>query len=162
MSGPAQETEKEQQLRHLAQRLVSWPDPQGPSTVDLIPAGYPEELPTELVDYADLRFLGSVVRRRASELLGIELLFEMAGDADDLLERYETGLLELGWQHVNQPGLHRGGFAGPDLRRSSVLVNAKKKLRVYLQSSDLHDVSLLRVHYHPPTAEELPDDLSPE
>lgn len=162
MSGPAQETEKERQLRHLAQRLVSWPDPEGPSTVDLIPVGYPEELPTELVDYADLRFLGSVVRRRGRDLLGIELLFEMSGDANDLLERYERGLLEVGWQHVNQPGLHRGGFAGPDLPRSSVLVNVKKKIRVYLQSSDLQEVSLLHVHYHPPTAEELPDDLSPE
>jgi hypothetical protein len=112
MSGPAQETEKEQQLRHLAQRLVSWPDPEGPSTVDLIPAGYPDELPTELVDYADLRFLGSVVRRRGRELLGIELLFEMTGDANDLLERYETGLLELGWQR--QPArLASRGFCRP-------------------------------------------------
>lgn len=162
MSGPALETERERQLHDLATRLLSWPDPEGPSTVDLLPVGYPDDLPTELVDHADLRFLGSVVRRRASELLGIELLFEMAGDANDLLERYERGLLELGWQHVNQPGLHRGGFAGPGLPRSSVLVNVKKKIRVYLQSSDLHEVSLLHVHYHPPTAEELPDDLSPE
>jgi hypothetical protein len=162
MSGPPQETERERQLHHLAQRLVSWPDPEGPSTVDLIPVGYPEELPTELVDYADLRFLGSVVRRRGHDLLGIELLFEMSGDANDLLERYERGLLEVGWQHVNQPGLHRGGFAGPDLPRSSVLVNVRRKIRVYLQSSDLQEVSLLHVHYHPPTAEELPDDLSPD
>src|ERR1700680_913052 len=105
MSGPAPETERERQLRDLANRLLSWPDPQGPSTVDLMPLGYPDDLPPELVDYADLRFLGSVVRRRAGDLLEIQLLFEMAGDANDLLERYERSLLELGWQYVNQPGL---------------------------------------------------------
>jgi hypothetical protein len=162
MSGPAPETERERQLRVLANRLLSWPDPEGPSTVDLLPLGYPEELPPELVDYADLRFLGSVVRRRRNELLGIELLFELAVDAHDLLERYERGLLDLGWQRVNQPGLHRGGFSGGRMPLSSVLVKTSKKIRVYLQSSDLQDISLLHVHYHPPTDGELPDDLSPE
>lgn len=162
MSGPAPETERERQLRAFANRLLSWPDPEGPSTVDLMPLGYPDDLPPELVDYADLRFLGSVVRRRAGELLGIQLLFEMAGDANDLLERYERGLLDLGWQPVNQPGLHRGGFSGGDMPKTSVLVNIKKRNRVYLQASDQEDGSLLHVHYHPATKDELPDDLSPE
>lgn len=162
MSGPPQETERERQIRAFASRLLSWPDPEGPSTVDLLPGGYPDDLPPELVDYADIRFLGSVVRRRAGELLGIELLFEMSGDAKDLLERYERGLLNRGWHHVNQPGLHRGGFAGGGDPRVSVLVHVKRKTRVYLQSSDLRDASLLHVHYHPPTENELPDDLSLE
>jgi hypothetical protein len=162
MSGPAPETERERQLRAFANRLLPWPDPEGPSTVDLMPLGYPDDLPPELVDYADLRFLGSVVRRRAGVLLSIQLLFEMAGDANDLLERYERGILELGWQQVNQPGLHRGGFAGDGASLSSVLVNVKKKIRVYLQSSAEEDASVLHVHYHPPTEDELPDDLSTE
>jgi hypothetical protein len=162
MSGPAPETERERQLRAFANRLLSWPDPEGPSTVELMPVGYPVELPPELVDYSDLRFLGSVVRRRAGELLSIQLLFEMAGDANDLLERYERSLLDLGWQNVNQPGLHRGGFSGGDTPKTSVLVNVEKKIRVYLQSTDEGDGSLLHVYYHPPTKDELPDDLSPE
>jgi hypothetical protein len=162
MSGPAPETERELQLRAFANRLLAWRDPEGPSTVDLMPLSYPDELPPELVDYADLRFLGSVVRRRAGELLGIQLLFEMADDANDLLERYERGLLERGWQQVNQPGLHRGGFAGGGDPLVSVLVNVKKRMRVYLQSSGEESVSVLHVHYHPPTKDELPDDLSPE
>lgn len=162
MSGPAPETERERQLRAFANRLLSWPDPEGPSTIDLMPAGYPDDLPPELVDYADLRFLGSVVRRRAGVLLSIQLLFEMAGNANDLLERYERSLLELGWQYVNQPGLHRGGFSGGGAPLASVLVNIKKRIRVYLQSSDEGDSSLLHVHFHPPTKDQLPDDLSPE
>ena len=162
MSGAAPETERERQLRVFASRLLSWPDPEGPSTVELMALGYPDDLPPELVDYADLRFLGSVVRRRAGELLGIQLLFEMAADANDLLERYERSLLELGWQNVNQPGLHRGGFSGGGGPKTSVLVNVKKKIRVYLQSSDQEDGSLLHVHYHPPTKDALPDDLSTE
>jgi hypothetical protein len=161
MSGPAPETERERQLHAFANRLLSWPDPDGPSTVDLVPLGYPDDLPPELVDYADLRFLGSVVRRRAGELLGIQLLFEMAADANDLLERYERSLLELGWQNVNQPGLHRGGFSGGGGPKTSVLVNVKKKIRVYLQSSDQEDGSLLHVHYHPPVGGQLPEDPAP-
>src|ERR1700731_1853577 len=162
MSGAAPETERERQLRAFANRLLSWPDPEGPSTVELMALGYPDDLPPELVDYSDLQFLGSVVRRRAGELLGIQLLFEMAGDANDLLERYERSLLELGWQNVNQPGLHRGGFSGSGGPKTSVLVNVEKKIRVYLQSSDQEDGSLLHVHYHPPTKDALPDDLSTE
>jgi hypothetical protein len=161
MSGPAPETERERQLRAFANRLLSWPDPEGPSKVDLMPLGYPDDLPPELVDYADLRFLGSVVRRRAEELVNIQLLFEMAGDANELLERYERSLLELGWQNVNQPGLHRGGFSGGGMPKTSVLVNVKKKIRVYLQSSDQEDGSILHVHYHPPIGGELPDDPAP-
>jgi hypothetical protein len=161
MSGPAPETERERQLRAFANRLLTWPDPEGPSTVDLMPVSYPDELPPELVDYADLRYLGSVVRRRAGEPLDIQLLFEMAADANELLERYERGLLELGWQHVNQPGLHRGGFSGGGGPRTSVLVNVDKKIRVYLQSSDQGDGSLLHVHYHPPINGELPYDPAP-
>ena len=160
MSGPAPETERERQLRAFANRLLSWPDPEGPSTVDLMPLGYPDDLPPELVDYADLRFLGSVVRRRATDLLSIQLLFEMTGDANDLLERYERSLLELGWQRVNQPGLHRGGFSGGGTPKTSVLVNVRKKIRVYLQSSDQEGDSILHVHYHPPIDGELTDDLS--
>jgi hypothetical protein len=125
-----------------------------------MPLGYPDDLPPELVDYADLRFLGSVVRRRDQELLGIELLFEMGVDVNELLERYERSLLELGWQRVNQPGLHRGGFAGGGMPLSSTLVNRTKRTRVYLQTFDQTDGSLLRVHYHPPTEGELTDDLS--
>jgi hypothetical protein len=161
MSGPAPETERERQMRAFANRLLAWPDPEGPSTVELMPLGYPEDLPPELVDYADLRFLGSVVRRRAGELLSIQLLFEMAGDANDLLERYERSLLELGWQNVNQPGLHRGGFSGGGTQKTSVLVSVKKKIRVYLQSSDEEVGSLLHVHYHPPIDGELSEDPAP-
>jgi len=162
VSGPAPETERERQLRAFANRLMAWPGPDGPSTVDLMPLGYPDDLPPALVDYADLRFLGSVVRRQQGELLGIELLFELATAVNDLLERYERGLLEHGWQRVNQPGLHRGGFSGGGMPLSSTLVNVAKRTRVYLQVSDQQDGSLLRVLYHPPTQDELTDDLSTE
>ncbi len=134
MSGVLPETERERQLRQFASRVLAYPVSDGPATVDLLPTGYPDDLPPELVDYADLRFLGSVVRRRERELVGIELLFEMVTGADDLLERYERGLLEVGWQRVNQPGLHRGGFEAAGLPRATTMVNRKKRTRVYAQS----------------------------
>ena len=56
MSGPAPETERERQLRELAGRLLHWPDPEGPVTADLLPVGYPDDLPKEIVDRTELRF----------------------------------------------------------------------------------------------------------
>ena len=140
--------------------MLSWPDPNGPSTVDLMPVGYPEELPPELVDYSDLRFLGSVVRRRGGEMLSIELLFELAAGPHDLLVRYERGLEQVGWQRVNQPGLPRGGFQGSGTPLASTLVHGKKRMRVYIQSVSEGTQSLLRVMFHRPSDEALPDDLS--
>src|SRR5260370_17401740 len=93
MSGAAPETDRARQLRAFANRLLAWPDPEGPSTIDLMPLGYPDDLPTELVDYAGLRFLGSVVRRRQGELLGIQLIFELAGYATDFLQPYGPAFL---------------------------------------------------------------------
>lgn len=148
MSGPAQETERERQLRAFASRVLSWPDPNGPLTVDLIPAGYPEELPPELVDHAELRFLGSAVRRRGDELVNIELLFERAGSPNEILKRYEQGLTAAGWQPVNQPGLHHGGFEGSGMPVTSVLVHLAKRMHAYIQVHAENEQSLMRVMYH--------------
>jgi len=149
--------EGERELREFASRFLSWPDPGGPTTSDLLPKGYPDELPLELVDYTDLRFLGSVVRRRNGELQTIDLLFEMATGPNDLLDRYERGLLQHGWQLVNQPGLHRGGFEGSGMPRTSVLVNLKKETHVYIQSSEQRDLSLLHVTYSSPNPSVIDD-----
>jgi hypothetical protein len=162
MTGHVAVTEGERELREFASRVLSYPYPGGPTTSDLIAKGYPDDLPPELVDYTDMRFLGSVVQRRDGELQVIELLFEMATGPNDLLERYERGLLDHGWQLVNQPGLHRGGFEGSGMPRVSVLVNVKKRTRVYIQSFEEGVTSGLRVRYSPPSPEELTDDLSPE
>lgn len=148
MSGVAPETERERQLRAFASRLLAWPDPEGPSTVDLLPAGYPDEMPPELVDRADLRFLGSAVRRRGHELLNIELLFEHDGGTNEILKRYEQGLTDAGWQPINQPGLHQGGFEGSGFPLSSVLVHLTKRTHVYIQVFAEQQRSVLRAIYH--------------
>jgi hypothetical protein len=43
VSGALPETERERQVRQLAARLLTWPDPEGPVSVDLIPVGYPDD-----------------------------------------------------------------------------------------------------------------------
>jgi hypothetical protein len=48
VSGVLPETERERQLRQLAGRLLAWPHPDGPVSVDLIPVGYPNDFPPEL------------------------------------------------------------------------------------------------------------------
>ena len=110
MSGPLPETERERQLRQLAGRLLTWPDPEGPVTADLIPAGYPDDFPPELVDLTNLRFLGSAVRRRAGTLVTVEMVFEGPGEPDAVIASYEASLVSLGWERLDQPHPMRGGF----------------------------------------------------
>src|SRR5438105_4887773 len=69
-------------IASACRRLLHWPDPEGPVTADLLPVGYPDDLPPEIVDRSELRFLGSVVRRRAGALVGAEMVFEGPGEPE--------------------------------------------------------------------------------
>jgi hypothetical protein len=155
VSGALPETERERQVRQLAARLLTWPDPEGPVSVDLIPAGYPDDFPPELVDLTDLRFLGSVVRRRAGTLVGVEMVFEGSGQPEAVISSYEASLLSLGWEHLDQPHPMRGGFDG-GFPETSLLVERQKSFAVVLQAIDREDGgSELRVRYDPVHAQDM-------
>ena len=149
MSGPAPETERERQLRQLAGRLLTWPDPEGPATADLT-LGYPEELPPELVDRTELRFFGSVVRRRAGELVGAEMIFEGQGDPEAVAADYATILVGLGWERIEQPRPPGGGFQHRAMMGSTLLVDKRESAMVFLHAADREDGGAeLRVRYDP-------------
>jgi hypothetical protein len=155
VSGALPETERERQVRQLAARLLTWPDPEGPVSVDLIPVGYPDDFPPELVDLTDLRFLGSVVRRRAGTLVGVEMVFEGPGEPEAVISSYEASLLSLGWEHLDQPLPMRGGFDG-GFPETSLLVERQKSVAVVLQGTHREDGgSELRVRYDPVHAEDM-------
>jgi hypothetical protein len=155
VSGPAPETERERQLRQLAGRLLTWPDPEGSATADLT-LGYPEELPPELVDRIELRFLGSVVRRRGGELIGAEMIFEGSGDPDAVAADYATILVGLGWERIEQPRPPGGGFQHRAMMRSTLLVDKGKSAMVFLHSADREDGGAeLRVRYDPVHAQDM-------
>ncbi len=150
MSGALPETERERQVRQLAARLLTWPDPEGPVSVDLIPVGYPDEFPPELVDLTDLRFLGSVVRRRGGTLVAVEMVFEGPGEPDVVLSSYEATLVGLGWEHLDQPHPMRGGFDVGGIPEMSLLVERRKSVAVNLQATHREGGgSELRVRYDP-------------
>ena len=156
MSGALPETERERQVRQLAARLLTWPDPEGPVSVDLIPLGYPDDFPPELVDLTDLRFLGSVVRRRAGTLVGVEMVFEGPGEPDVVVSRYETSLLSFGWERLDQPRPMRGGFDVGGFPEMSLLVERQKSVAVVLQAMHREDGGCeLRVRYDPLHAEDM-------
>jgi hypothetical protein len=157
VSGPAPETERERQLRQLAARLLTWPDPEGPVTADLIPVGYPDDLPPELVDRTDLRFLGSVVRRRAGALVGAEMVFDGPGDPEVVVVAYEAALVGLGWQPIDQPRPPGGGgFESRGLRGMTLLVDKAESAMVFLRASDREDGGAeLRVRYDPIHAQDM-------
>jgi hypothetical protein len=150
VSGTLPETERERQLRQLAGRLLNWPDPEGPVSVDLIPVGYPDDFPPELVDLTELRFLGSVVRRRAGDLVAAEMVFEGAGEPEAVLGSYEGSLLSLGWERLEQPHPMRGGFDAGSFPEMSLLVERRKSAVVNLQAMHREGGgSELRVRYDP-------------
>jgi hypothetical protein len=161
VSGPLPETERERQLRQLASRFLTWPDPEGPVTADLIPAGYPDDFPQELVDLTDLRFLGSVVRRRAGTLVGVEMVFEGPGEPEAMVSSYEASLVSLGWERLDQPHPMRGGFDVGGFPEMSLLVERRKSAAVNLQAMHREDGgSELRVRYDPVHAERMMANLS--
>ena len=155
MSGVLPETERERQLRQLAGRLLHWPDPEGPVTADLLPVGYPDDLPPEIVDRTELRFLGSVVRRRAGTLVGAEMVFEGPGEPEVVVSSYESALVELGWEHVDQPRPMRGGFQFRGFGEMTCLVDKAKSAIIFIQAMDREEGGTeLRVRYHPEGAQE--------
>jgi hypothetical protein len=155
VSGVLPETERERQLRQLAGRLLHWPDPEGPVTADLLPVGYPDDLPPEIVDRTELRFLGSVVRRRAGALVGAEMVFEGPGEPEVVVSSYESALVELGWEHVDQPRPMRGGFQFRGFGEMTCLVDKTKAAIIFIQAMDRETGGTeLRVRYHPGGAQE--------
>ncbi len=161
MSGALPETERERQVRRLAARLLTWPDPEGPVSVDLIPVGYPDDFPPELVDLTDLRFLGSVVRRRAGTLVGVEMVFEGPGEPDAVLSSYKASLVSLGWERLDQPHPMRGGFAAGGFPEMSLLVERKKSVAVNPQAMHRDGGGTeLRVRYDPVHAQDMIANLA--
>src|ERR1700686_1590364 len=149
VSGPAPETERERQLRLLAGRLLTWPDPEGPAAADLT-LGYPDELPPNLVDRTELRFLGSVVRRRAGELVGAEMIFEGPGAPEAVAAEYATILVGLGWERIEQPRPPGGGFQHRAMMGSTLLVDKRESAMVFLHAAAREDGGAeLRVRYDP-------------
>jgi hypothetical protein len=156
VSGALPETERERQVRQLAGRLLTHPDPDGPLTVDLIPVGYPDDFPPELVDLTDLRFLGSAVRRRAGALVSVEMVFEGSGAPEIVIASYEASLVSLGWERLDQPHSIRGGFNVEWFPEMSLVVDRRKSVAVSLQAMYREDGgSELRVRYDPAQAEEM-------
>ena len=156
MSGALPETERERQLRQLAGRLLHWPDPEGPVTADLLPVGYPDDLPPEIIDRTELRFLGSVVRRRAGALVGAEMVFEGPGEPEVVASVYQAALAGLGWEHMDQPRLPGGGFQFRGFGEMTLLVDKAKSALVFIQAMDREEGGTeLRVRYHPEGAQEM-------
>jgi len=156
VSGALPETERERQVRQLAGRLLTWPDPEGPVSVDLIPVGYPDDFPPELVDVTDLRFLGSVVRRRAGILVGVEMVFDGPGEPQSVVSNYEAALVGLGWDRIEQPRPPGGGgFDVHGFGQMTLLANTPKSAMVFLHGTDREEGgSELRMRYDPVHAPE--------
>ena len=162
MSGALPETERERQLRQLAGRLLAHPDPSGPVTVDILPVGYPEDLPPELVDATDLRFLGSSVRRRAGALVGADMVFDGPGEPAVVIANYETALIGVGWEPLDRPGPRGGGLEPLGFGEMSSLADRKKSAALFLHAMDREDGGTeLRVHYDADHAREMIANMGP-
>jgi hypothetical protein len=125
-------------------------------SVDLIPVGYPDDFPPELVDLTDLRFLRSAARRRAGTLVLVEMVLEGSGAPENVIASYEASLVNLGWERLDQPHPIRGGFNVEWFPEMSLVVDRRKSVAVNLQAMHREDGgSELRVRYDPVHAEEM-------
>lgn len=96
-------------LKELAERLLTHPHPDGPTSVELYPgrlAGAWGETPAP----TGARLLGSAMHIRRDRPATIEAVYDAEGDAVAVMARYEPELARSGWNQLEAFGGMHGGF----------------------------------------------------
>ncbi|HEV2013419.1 MAG TPA: hypothetical protein VGR77_06010 [Candidatus Dormibacteraeota bacterium] len=138
MSGPAPETEGERRLRELAGRFLAYPSPEGPTTAELLLDELPSDAPPDLVVPEGLDLVGSLARRRAGQITGIEVMLDGTKAIRDFLPEYERVLKVGGWRRFDR--LHRGpgGFdSGWHMGPTAVFVHEVAESALFVAAREL-------------------------
>jgi hypothetical protein len=96
-------------LKELAERLLTHPHPDGPTSVELFPGRLPGawgEVPAP----TGARLLGSAMHMRRDRPAVVEAVFDGEADSMALIARYETELGRSGWNALEAFGGMHGGF----------------------------------------------------
>ncbi len=146
---------KAEEWKELAQKLMTHPHPEGPTSIDL----FMGQMPGEWGDVPmppDSRLFGGALHSRRRQPMQIEAIFESEGDAKSVLNRYEAALTGAGWSVFGGFGMP-GGFVPGGLIG---LGQTYRHLRLRLDWDMARHLPEVRVLGRPEGAERLPA-LSP-
>lgn len=103
-------TSDDQALLELVQRLLIYPYPDGPTSVDLLASRLPEDRSVELPVPDGAQVIGSAVYRRGREIVRVDSVVRVAGSTDEVTIAYEAVLRRGGWELFEPFREHHGGF----------------------------------------------------
>ncbi|MDQ6880268.1 MAG: hypothetical protein M3082_21700, partial [Candidatus Dormibacteraeota bacterium] len=79
-------------LRELAQRLLTHPHPEGPTSVELFLGRLPDSLALEIPLPPDSRLLGSALHSQRGRPTQMEAVLDVGRDAQEVVAAYERDL----------------------------------------------------------------------
>jgi hypothetical protein len=163
-------------IKELAERLLTHPHPEGPTSIELLMRRLPDKWPA-IPEISGARLLGSAVHTRRGRPTHIEAVYDAEGDSQAVLARCESVLTKNGWQVFQGFGGMHGGFVpgglmgggqsyrlgdeGPILMVASIDREAKATdLRLRLDWEMIRHLPEMQRHGRPEGAERMPP-LSP-
>jgi hypothetical protein len=114
------DTGADEMLRELAQRLLTHPHPEGPTSVELFLGRLPDTLALEFPLPPDARLLGSALHSQRGRPTQMQAVLDAGRDPQEVVAAYERQLADSGWNPFEGFGGMSGGFvpAGIGLGRS--------------------------------------------
>lgn len=105
-------TGSESELVRFVQRLLDFRYPGGPEPggVQILAGQLPEDMPVELPMPRDAEVVGSVARGDQN----VEIILDVPGEPQSVLDAYEEQLVAAGWREPELDGPSGGGFVPPD------------------------------------------------
>jgi hypothetical protein len=168
----AESISDEQMLRDLAQRLLSHPHPDGPTSVELFLRRLPESLAVDIPLPPASRLVGSALHSRKKRPTLIEAVFDAELAPEEVVAAYERVLAEHGWKAFEQFGGMGGGFVpggvgiarafrhgdeGPVLMVAATTGDPKRTdLRLRLDWEIIRHLPEMRMHGRPEGVERMP------
>jgi len=168
----------EQMLHDLAQRLLSHPNPDGPTSVELFLGRFPESLGLEIPMPPASTLLGVALHSRRQRPTLMEAVFDAEREPEEAVAVYERVLAGHGWNSFEQFGGMGGGFVpggmgigrafrrgdeGPVLMVAATTRESKRTdLRLRLDWEIIRHLPEMRMHGRPEGAERMPALHPPE
>src|SRR5579872_3806655 len=162
----------EQNLRELAERLLTHPHPEGSTSAELIVGRLPESLTVEIPLPPAAHLLGCALHSRRGQPTLLEAIFDAAADPEHVMSEYERELAKAGWNAFEGFGGMGGGFVpegiglgrsfrqgeqGPLLMVSAITREAlPADIRVRLDWEIIRHLPDMRRHGRPEGAERMP------
>jgi hypothetical protein len=96
-------------IKELAERLLTYPHPEGPTSMELFPRRLPDHWGA-IPPPPGSRLVGSAIYTRRGQPSRIEAVYDADGDSQGVRDRFEAELTKSGWGVFEGFGGRPGGF----------------------------------------------------